>query len=96
MNKQNEPALTPLEERIMVRSGDLSRPRRMKRAALATSLLFLFLFIAATLATKNYLVVMAVGAAYILLTLVEKLCYIRLIGACHALIVKLGKALNRQ
>ena len=88
--------LTPLEERVMVRSGDSSIAGRMKRAALAVSLLFLALFIVAAIVTKNYLIVASIGSAYVALTLVEKLCYINAISAYRSVIVKLGKALNGE
>ena len=65
-----EMEFTPLEERLMLRSGDSS------------------------LAVKNYIAVAMIGVIYVILTLVEKLCYIKAISAYRALVVKLGKTLN--
>ncbi len=87
---------TPLEERIMVRCGDLSLTARMKRATAAVTLLFLVLFIAAGILSRSYIVVTVLGSVYVLLTLFEKLGYIRVIGACRSVIFKQGKALNNK
>ena len=44
---------TPLEERLMLRSGDSSLAGRQKQAAVIVAILFLALFIVAAIVVKN-------------------------------------------
>ena len=89
-------AFTPQEERALRRSGDLALAGRMKQSAIAVSVLFLVLFVLAAFIVRNNFVTMAVGVVYIVLTLAEKLAFIRIIAVYRGLAVKLGKALNGE
>ena len=93
-NPMEEMEFTPLEERLMLRSGDSSLAGRQKQAAVIVAILFLALFIVAAIVVKNNIAVAMIGVIYVILTLVEKLCYIKAISAYRALVVKLGKTLN--
>ena len=86
-NPMEEMEFTPLEERLMLRSGDSSLAGRQKQAAVIVA-------IVAAIVVKNYIAVAMIGVIYVILTLVEKLCYIKAISAYRALVVKLGKTLN--
>ena len=83
-NPMEEMEFTPLEERLMLRSGDSSLAGRQKQAEVIVAILFL----------ANYIAVAMIGVIYVILTLVEKLCYIKAISAYRALVVKLGNTLN--
>ena len=89
-----EIAFTPQEERALRRSGDLALASRMKQATVVVSVLFLVLFILTAIVVKNDIVVTALAVIYVLLTLAEKLAFIRMLAVYRGLVVKLGKALN--
>ena len=89
-----EIAFTPQEERALRRSGDLGLTSRMKQSAVVVSVLFLVLFILAATVVKNYIAVTVLAVIYVILTLMEKLAFIRMIAVYRGLAVKLGKALN--
>lgn len=89
-----EIAFTPQEERALRRSGDLALASRMKQATVVVSVLFLVLFILVAIVVKNDIVVTALAVIYVLLTLAEKLAFIRMLAVYRGLVVKLGKALN--
>ena len=89
-----EIAFTPQEERALRRSGDLGLASRMKQATVVVSVLFLVLFILAAIVVKNDIVVTVLAVIYVLLTLAEKLAFIRMLAVYRGLVVKLGKALN--
>ena len=92
----NEIKFTPQEERALLRSGDTALAGRMKQSAVIVSILFLVLFVVAAAVVKNYIVVAAIGVLYGILTLMEKLAFIKVIAVYRGLVVKLGKALNRE
>ena len=56
--------------------------------------LFLVLFILVAIVVRNDIVVTALAVIYVLLTLAEKLAFIRMLAVYRGLVVKLGKALN--
>ena len=85
---------TPQEERALRRSGDPALAFRMKQSAIAVSLLFLVLFVLVASVLKNGIAVAVLAVIYVILTLVEKLAFIRIIAVYRGLVVKLGKALN--
>ena len=89
-----EIAFTPQEERALRRSGDLALASRMKQATVVVSVLFLVLFILTAIVVKNDIVVTVLAVIYVLLTLAEKLAFIRMLAVYRGLVVKLGKALN--
>ena len=89
-----EIAFTPQEERALRRSGDLALASRMKQATVVVSVLFLVLFILVAIVVRNDIVVTALAVIYVLLTLAEKLAFIRMLAVYRGLVVKLGKALN--
>ncbi len=89
-----EIAFTPQEERALRRSGDLALASRMKQATVVVSVLFLVLFILVAFVVRNDIVVTALAVIYVLLTLAEKLAFIRMLAVYRGLVVKLGKALN--
>ena len=82
------------EELLLIRSGDKALTGRMKQSALTVSLLFCVLIAGAAAASGNVWIVLAVALAYILVTLAEKIAYIRVIEKYKDLIVKLSTRVN--
>ena len=82
------------EERLLIRSGDANLTGRMRKSAVAVSLLFCLLTAGAAAASGNVWIVLVLSLAYIFVTLAEKTAYIKAIGEYKALIVKLSTRIN--
>ena len=82
------------EERLLIRSGDAALTKRMKKAAVVIPLSFALLLIGAAAASRNVWIILAVSLAYILITLMEKVAYVKVIAAYRELIVKLSTRIN--
>lgn len=85
---------TPQEEKALGRSGDFGVVLRYRRAAAATAILFLLLFIGLTAATRNVYIVAVCAALYVIVTLAEKLAYANAVFAYKCVIVKLAKRIQ--
>lgn len=85
---------TPQEEKVFGRSGDFRVLPRYRRAAAATALLFMLLFLALAAATRNAWIVAVCAVLYAGITLAEKLAYANALAAYKGIIVKLAKRIQ--
>lgn len=85
---------TALENRLLLRSGDMKSVEKRRGAAIATGVFFIALLSVAACYTESWRLLLSISIAYIVITVVEKILYLKGVRAYKTIIQKLCKRLN--